>query len=235
MLAATDRSAHRLVSVRRHGVERTLVVLAPDDRLAYLRLAATAAPGVEAALTERVVANRVASFSADPPTFVLRPWRVERRSFAGALRELAGAHRTLVFADVAACYPSIGPRLVGRSLETIGAVGGREVEAFLARLARAGVPGLPVGPEPSALFANAVLAHVDRALEARGIAHLRWVDDVVLGLGAPDEASGGLGVIRSALRELGLRPNERKTRVVVDPGALVATPSGVRGRAVRVG
>ena len=85
MAAATDRSAHRLISVRRHGVERTLVVLAPDDRLAYLRLAATAAPGVEAALTERVVANRVASFSADPPTFVapFLPVRQPRREFSG--------------------------------------------------------------------------------------------------------------------------------------------------------
>jgi hypothetical protein len=235
MLAAPDRSAHRLVSVRRHGVERTLVVLGHEDRLAYLRLAATAAPGVEAGLTDRVVANRVASCSLDPPAFTLRPWRLERRAFADALRELARTHRTLVFADVADCYASIGPRLVRTSLEAIGAPGGREVEVFLARFGRTGVLGLPVGPEPSALFANAVLAHVDRALVAEGIAHLRWVDDLVLGIRGPKEATEGLRVIRSALRQLGLRPNERKTRVVVDPGVLVAAPSRLRGRAVRVG
>ena len=235
MLAAPGRSAHRLVSVRRRGVERTLVLLAPEERLAYLRLAATAAPGVEAALTDRVVANRVASCSLEPATFVLRPWRVERRTFAAALRELARAHRTLVFADVAECYASIGPRLVRTSLEAIGAQGGRDVEVFLARLARVGIEGLPVGPEPSAMFANAVLAHVDRALEAEQITHLRWVDDLVLGLDDPDAAAGGLEVIRWALRQLGLRANERKTRVVVDPGVLVATPSGLCGRAVRVG
>ena len=235
MLAASDRSAHRLVSVRRHGVERTLVVLGHEDRLAYLRLAATAAPGVEAGLTDRVVANRVASCSLDPPGLTLRPWRLERRAFADALRELARTHRALVFADVARCYASIQARLVRASLEAIGAPGGREVEVFLTRLGRTGVLGLPVGPEPSALFANAVLAHVDRALAVEGIAHLRWVDDIVLGIHGPKEAAEGLRVIRSALREVGLRPNERKTRVVVDPGALVAAPSGLLGRAVHVG
>ena len=235
MLAAPDRSAHRLVHVRRHGVERTLVVLGHEDRLAYLRLAAAAAPGVEAGLTDSVVANRVACCSLDPPGLSLRPWRLERRAFADALRELARMHRTLVFADVAECYASIGPGLVRTSLQAIGARGGREVEAFLARLGRAGVLGLPVGPEPSALFANAVLAHVDRALAAEGVAHLRWVDDLVLGVRDPKEATEGLGVIRSALREVGLHPNERKTRVVVDPGALVATPSGLPGRGMRLG
>jgi hypothetical protein len=235
MLAASGGSAHRLVSVRRHGVERTLVVLAAADRLTYVRLAAAAAPAVEVALSDRVVANRVARWSIEPPTFALRPWRVERRSFATALRELARANRALVFADVAECYGSIRPRAVRAAFETIGAPGGRAVEAFLTRLGQAGVAGLPVGPEPSAMLANAVLDHVDRALEARGIAHLRWVDDLVLGLGGPDEADRGLAVIRGALRELGLRTNERKTRVVADPGRLVAGPSALRGRAVRVG
>ena len=61
------------------------------------------------------------------------------------------------------------------------------------------------------------------------------MDDLVLGVRDPKEATEGLGVIRSALREVGLRPNERKTRVVVDPGALVATPSGLPGRGIRLG
>lgn len=234
-MLAIRPAAHRLISVRRHGSVRTLVILAPEDRRTYSALAASAAPGVEAALSERVVANRVAVSSEDPPAFALRPWRVERRAFARALRELAEAHRALVFADVARCYPSIQPVLVRDALRGIGCPGGEDVERFLARLQREGILGLPVGPEPSALFANAVLHVVDAAVETAGIAHLRWVDDLVLGVNEPPDAERALDTVRGALARLGLRTNERKTRIVVDPGALVAEPSGHHGGPVRVG
>lgn len=211
------------------------MVLAPDDRMAYLRLAATAAPCVETALGEGVVANRASEWSVEPPNLTLRPWRVERRAFGNALRRLARAHPTLVFADVADCFGSIGPQLVRASLDAVGAHGACEVERFLSGLGGAGIRGLPVGPEPSALFANAVLRYVDSALESEGIAHLRWVDDMVLGVAGPAEAERGLALIRGALERIGLRANERKTRVVVDPRLLLEGLSGLGGRAVRVG
>lgn len=235
MLAATGRPAHRFVSVRAHGSVRTLVVLGPQDRLTYARLGASVAPAVESALSDRVVANRVAACSQDPPRLELRPWRVERRAFASALRELARGHRTLAFADVAGCYPSIGPRRVRETLEALGCDLAPRVERFLRRLGDEGIRGLPIGPEPSAVLANAVLAGVDRALEARGLVHLRWVDDVVIGVADPAQAERALATVRRTLRGLGLRANERKTRIVVDPSTLVAEPSAHRGRPTRVG
>ena len=51
---------------------------------------------------------------------------------------------------------------------------------LLRRIARAGTPGLPIGPEPSAVLANAVLATADAAATHAGVRLLRWVDDVVL-------------------------------------------------------
>ena len=236
MVTTSGTPSVRLISVRSHGVQRTLAVLAPPARLAYVRLAAVVAPAVEQALGGRVMANRVSGSSVEPPVLALRPWRFERRLFARALGELASTHRTVAIADVRACYASIGPTLARAALERIGAPEGPAVEAFLTSLACEGVRGLPVGPDPSALLANAVLAHVDRALEAEEIAHLRWVDDFVLGGRDPRAAAHGLDVVRDALRQLGLRANGSKTRVVADPSTLAeVAPSRLRGRALRVG
>ena len=236
MLASSPSAAVRLVSVRLRGVERTLALLGPEPRLEYVRLVAHAAPAIEVALGDEVVANRVGTCSVDPPTLTLRPWRVERRLFAAALAETSSSHRTLAFADVAACYASIGPEVVHAALERLDAPGAAAVQGFLTSLARHGVRGLPVGPNASAVLANAVLSHVDRALRAARIAHIRWVDDIVIGVRGPSEATHGLELVRDALHALGLRPNERKTRVVTDPASLVsAGTSGMRGRPVRVG
>ena len=95
-----------------------------------------------------------------------------------------------------------------------------EVEGFLAALERIGVEGLPVGPDASAVLANAVLAQVDRTLRDAGVEHLRWVDDVVLSGG---DASAALSVFRTALAKIGLRPNEAKTRIVPDARDLGST------------
>lgn len=217
-------------------MRRTLTVLPPAVRLAYVRLAAVAAPTVEEALSGRVMANRVLSSCPEPPALTLRPWRLERRLFARALDTFASAHDAVAIADVATCYASIRPHLAHAALERIGAPQGPAVERFLAYLAREGVRGLPVGPDPSAVFANAVLAHADRALEAEGIAHLRWVDDFVIGGDGPGSVAHGLDVLRDALARLGLCANEGKTRIVEDPSVLArAMPSSLRGSARRVG
>jgi hypothetical protein len=162
------------------------------------------------------MANRVASWGLDPPALSLRPWRLERRRFAARLAHLAAGPGAIAFADVRRCYASISPAMVGRALRRAGLGTVREIEDLLDALERVGVRGLPVGPDPSAVLANAVLAPVDRALVDAGVEHLRWVDDIVVS-GADPQAA--LSVIRRALERIGLRLNERKTRVVVDPAS----------------
>lgn len=232
---SASSEAVRLVSIRRDGVARTVTVLGPVRRLEYERVVATVAPLVEADLSSRVMANRVAASTLEPPTLCLRPWVGERRRFAAALATLAASHPILGFADVAACYASIRPGVVREALERLGAKG-RRAEGFLSSLARDGVPGLPVGPHPSAVLANAVLGHVDRALEAAGIPHLRWVDDLVLGLEGTADGAGAFDLIRGALDDLGLRLNEAKTRLVSQPAAMAAiSVSDGRGRPASLG
>lgn len=204
---------------------RELTVLHPALSGRYTSLVASVAARVEASMSTAVAANRVVSASVDPPKLVLRPWRVERAAFGRRLARLAARAPCLLFADVRDCYASIRWQVVDAALLELGCdpVSSRAVAAFVRRLSAHGVVGLPVGPEPSAVLANAVLSGLDRALARSSVAHLRWVDDVVTVLGGPDDAAAMLDVLGEALRDLGLELNETKTRVVVDPAAIAST------------
>lgn len=215
----------RFVRVRRARGERRFVVLDPWTRERYVRLVAASVEKIESLLSPAVMANRVASWGLDPPELRLRPWRLERQLFAARLASLASRGGTIAFADVRRCYASISPATVGRTLRTGGIGTASEIEGFLVALERVGVRGLPVGPEASAVLANAVLAPVDRALRDAGVEHLRWVDDVVLR--GPDPGVA-LSVFRGALAEIGLLPNGRKTKVVRDLRSLWGSVSDGR-------
>jgi len=216
----------RFVRLRRAGGDRRLAILDPVTRDRYVELVAGSAGALEAGLTDAVVANRVRSWRLEPPELRLRPWRVERRIFAARLSAMAQRSQAIAFADVRRCYASIGPATVGRVLRRDGIGSADAIERFLCHLQRAGIAGLPVGPEPSAVLANAVLATVDRALERAGVRHLRWVDDVVM---AHEDPGAALEVVRDALATIGLRLNERKTRVVLEP-ATIATRTRMSSR-----
>lgn len=226
MAATIPVPAVRFVRVRHAGTERRFVLLDPATRRRYVELVARSAAAIEAALSPAVMANRVASWSLDPPGLALRPWRLERRLFASRLAGLAARRREIAFADVRRCYASMSPAIVGTALRRAGIDAACQIEGFLTELGRLGVEGLPVGPDASAVLANAVLAQVDRALGEGGIEHLRWVDDVVLS-GA--DARACLSAFREALSVVGLRPNEAKTRIVLD-GRGLGRAAAVSGR-----
>ena len=219
MVATATAPRVRFVRLRRAGGARRLVILDPVTRDRYVRVVAVAAGTIEGRLSDAVVANRVRSWRLEPPELRLRPWRVERRLFATRLSALAERSQAIGFADVRRCYASISPATVGRALRRDGIEGAADIEGLLCELHRAGIVGLPIGPKPSAVLANAVLATVDRALERAGIRHLRWVDDVVFAHEEPDAA---LMVVRDALARIGLELNERKTRVVLGPDVIGA-------------
>jgi hypothetical protein len=221
MRATTPHARVRFVSVRHSNGRRILTVLDRDSLETYTRCVAQVAWEVEASLSQRVLANRVAACSTDPLELRLQPWRAERDAFAARLAELAERWGALVFADVRRCYPSISPAVVGAELRRIGVSTAGEVESFLRVLQAEGVCGLPVGPDPSAVLANAVLGHVDRRLEEMGLAHVRWVDDMVL---ASSDPAGTLSLVQRALAEIGLHVNEAKTRVIVGAPTAVLGP-----------
>ena len=232
LVATTSIGRVRFVSVRHARGSRRVAILDPDTLRTYTHLVAEIGATVEAALSQRVVANRVDTCAVEPPALRLRPWRAERDAFAARLSELAEAGGVLTFADVRRCYASISPSTVGAELRRLGVGTAGAIEAFLRGLEPDGVRGLPVGPDPSAVLANAVLGRADLALERAGVPHVRWVDDVVLSSSDP---RGALGVLRGALEEIGLRLNERKTRIVLDGSiADLGLGSPTHGRPFRV-
>ena len=220
MVAISTVPAVRFVRIRRAGTERRFVLLDAATRERYVELVARSAGAIEELLLPSVMANRVASWSVRPPELVLRPWRLERRLFAARLARLAARRRPIAFGDVRRCYATMSPSIVGDALGRAGIPTACEVEGFLADLERIGVEGLPVGPDASAVLANAVLAQLDRTLREAGVEHLRWVDDVVL---SGDNASAALSVFRTALATIGLLPNETKTRILPDARDLGST------------
>jgi hypothetical protein len=199
----------------------------------YESLVAPVVPTIEAALGPEVLANRVAISSDRPPRIVLAPWRAARARFRRASRDLASTGG-LLFTDVVACYPSIRPDAVRIALADAGATRrrARDVTAFLERLAELGMRGLPVGPAPSAVLANAVLRRVDLALIASGRRHVRWVDDLTVAIQDERDAADALAAIDAALAQAGLRRHLGKTRVVtsIDARCFTVDPSPVAVR-----
>jgi hypothetical protein len=208
---------------------RDLVHLHPALAARYDELVAAVAPMVEASLSRAVCANRVVESSVAPPVLRLAPWRTERVAFAAGLERFASRSPCLVFTDVSECYRSVRPGIVERSLVHAGAgsVHAAAVRTFLEGLERIGVIGLPIGPDPSAVLANAVLSTVDRALAAEGYEYLRWVDDVVVAAD-PSATAEAVAIVGRALATVGLRPNDAKTRVVLGPDDARAAVSCAR-------
>lgn len=203
---------------------RTLTKLEPIVDRAYRARVAALAPAIEAALGPEVLANRVSSADPARPSIRLEPWRPARRRFQRLLLERARSARAVVMADVRACYPSIEPGVVAVGLLRLGCDRAvvRDLVLLLESLRAEGVAGLPVGPQPSAVVANGVLAHADVALRVAGFAHLRWVDDVIVFADA-GEAQHALAVLRFALANVGLELAERKTRVLLGLDAIDAS------------
>ena len=193
------------------GGTRWLTQLDPSGEAAFRRAVRPLAGRIERSLGPEVFALR-ARPSAEG--WRLRPWRPARDRWRAALRAATRhAARGTVFAvaDVLDCYGSIAPEALGVLL---GPAAEPAVDV-LRRLRDAGVRGLPVGPEPSAMLANTVLGELDRALRSSGVRHVRWVDDVVL-WGSGDEVRRALDALRVTTRKVGLELHERKSRVLAD-------------------
>jgi hypothetical protein len=214
-----DGSTIRLVPVAKPGGVRWIVRLDEPAATAYAALVGRVVPIVEASLSSAAVANRVVEVRPRPPAILLEPWRAAHDRFRRTLKGLASASGAVLMTDVRTCYASISPDVVGRSLCRIGCddtdVG--PIVSTLRALAGRGVRGLPVGPEASAVLANAVLGGLDDALRQAGVRHVRWVDDVVAFTPDPESAEQALRVVGSALGALGLVPAREKTRILVQP------------------
>ena len=149
-----------------------------------------------------------------PGGWRLAPWRPARAAWRKALRRVtieAKRGTTFAVADVHDCYGSISPETIAALL---GPEAARAVD-FLRRFHERGVRGLPIGPDASAVLANAVLSELDRAIRNTGARHLRWVDDVVL-WGSRGDVRHALRALDDAAARMSLALHPEKTRVLAD-------------------
>jgi Reverse transcriptase (RNA-dependent DNA polymerase) len=225
-----------VVEVPRPGGRiRKLAELSADDARAYEDAVAPLVPGIEASLGGAVLANR-AEHPGPRGLVRLRDWRTARRPWGRGIGAAARAPATLV-ADVADCYASLRPPAVEGALRRLGADAGdaSRVRRWLDAIREHGIEGLPVGPDASAILANAALASVDAALTAAGVPHLRWVDDFLVLAPSLRRAHGARDALLASLDRLGLVPNEDKTEILTDPrevGARLRTATSVLPRAM---
>lgn len=199
-------------TARPGGGHRLLVELDPSDARAYRQAVARLTPRIERSLGPGVYANRIVGRGA-LRTATLEPWIPAWERWARRLR--ASARGRIVRADVANFYGSVGDRAITRAL-------GSDADGVLKVLRSLwdrGVNGLPIGPEPSAILANAVLAMVDQALSDAGVAPVRWVDDWIVPVPTSGVAGRTLVVLERALRDLGLELNLAKTGALVPDAA----------------
>jgi hypothetical protein len=220
---ALDPRPRLVRSPRRGGGVRWLSRLDRSTDARYTALVASVAPAIEARLGAEVVANRAV---LGPPSsgLSLRPWRPAWDAFLRSGRRLALTAGTFVSVDVRRCYPSIGPHLVRQSLRRLGCAMDdvRDVTAMLEALDAAGVRGLPIGPDPSAVLANAVLSAADETLQAAGVRHLRWVDDVWIFAPSRPEAVAALVSLERWLEGHGLSLAPEKTVILDQPHEIAA-------------
>jgi hypothetical protein len=122
----------------------------------------------------------------------------------------------VIVSDVRDCYGSITAPAVLEALAILDVPSSTaaEIAAVLTELRNEGLRGLPVGPDPSAILANAVLAGADRAVRDAGARVLRWVDDVAIA--GPDRRTTvrAFDAWAASLRAAGLTPHDGKTRLL---------------------
>lgn len=193
------------------GGLRWITRLDPAGDAEYRQAVAPLAGRIERALGPEVFAIRT---RPAPGGWRPAPWGPARAAWRRAIRDLVdrpALGTAFAVADVRDCYGSISPETV----EALLGPGAAHAVAFLRRLQDGGVRGLPIGPDPSVVLANAVLAKMDRAIRDTGARHLRWVDDVVL-WGTPAEVRRALAGLDETARGWGLALHEQKTRFLAD-------------------
>ena len=223
-----DAGGPRTRSIPKSGGEtRLLTELDPAGEADYREAVRPLAGRIERSLGPEVVAIRTARRMG---SWFLTPWEPARDAWRRRLMRAvndAKTGTTFAIADVRDCYGSI-------SEEAIASLMGPEAAhavAVLRRFHEAGVRGLPVGPEPSAILANAVLARLDETIRAHGIPHLRWVDDVVL-WGPAGDVRAAVPALHAAAAAVGLHLHRRKTRILDDRDEAAAVLLGDRDSSI---
>jgi len=151
-----------------------------------------------------------------------RPGRSVETACAQVEQYLSAGKAWVVDVDIEKCYDSIPHEpLIDRVAQRVS---DGKVLDLIRRFLKSGVmeemnirhetTGTPQGGIISPVLANIFLHDLDRAMEARGTAWVRYADDVVALCQSREEAEQVLEYVREVLSGLGLTLSPEKTRIV---------------------
>lgn len=179
-------------------------------------------------VTDRIVQQAIVQIvdplfddSLSPRSFGFRKGRRAHDAIATAIRDAKEGFRTVVDADIASFFDRLD-REVTMSRVRARIADGRVldlIESFLkAGVSEEGVvtvptEGTPQGGVLSPWLANLVLDDLDKALESRGLRHVRYADDFVVLCTSRQEAEEALQYVKEVLGKLKLSLHETKTRI----------------------
>lgn len=169
------------------GGTRTLTCVDPIADVAYRQLVGRVVRRVEAALPKTVFSTRCDFVGA---TWRTQGWRKAKARFNQAIAseiedDWCTGKGTL---DVAQHYPTVDLDRLAVTLTSVAAspIAIRDIIETLRTLQNAS-PGLPIGPEGSAVLGAVALIPLDRRLRNLHATALRWMDDVVTPVAGQDE------------------------------------------------
>jgi hypothetical protein len=224
----TDDSGPRFEPIPKPGGGlRWITRLDPAGDAEYRQAVGPLAGRIERALGPEVFALRT---RPAPGGWRLVPSGPARAAWRKALRRVvreAPQGTAFAVADVRDCYGSISPETIAAHLGSEAA----HAVAFLRRLQDRGGRGLPIGPDPSAVLANAVLSEMDRTIRHAGAQHLRWVDDLFL-WGSRTDIGRALAALDDRAGRVGLELHPTKTRLLADRQEASAVALGGRDSSI---
>ncbi|MGF6369675.1 hypothetical protein OKW40_002425 [Paraburkholderia sp. RAU6.4a] len=159
------------------GGYRVVHQLEPLDAIVYVALThsvaeqiADARMGPEVACSYRMSIDE-SSFFGEGSGFNL---------YRAQCEHLSGEYQYVLSTDISDFYNQIYLHRVGNAIES--ATGdhkaGFQIEQFITRLNNKASQGIPIGPAPSVVLAEAVMIDVDQHIQNMGLYHVRYVDDI---------------------------------------------------------
>lgn len=159
------------------GGFRVVHQLEPLDAIVYVALVHSVASqigksrmGPEVACSYRILVDR-SSFFAGGSGFARYRNQCER---------LSQKYKYVLTTDISDFYNQIYLHRVCNALDLVAANKGvgAEIERFITKLNNKASQGIPVGPAPSVVLAEAVMMDVDQHIANEGFDHVRYVDDI---------------------------------------------------------
>jgi hypothetical protein len=159
------------------GGYRVVHQLEPLDAIVYVALVHSVASqigksrmGPEVACSYRILVDR-SSFFAGGSGFA---------RYRNQCEKLSRRYKYVLTTDISDFYNQIYLHRVCNALELVAnnKSAGAEIERFITKLNNKASQGIPVGPAPSVVLAEAVMMDVDQHIANEGFDHVRYVDDI---------------------------------------------------------